>query len=75
MKKSHPIETAEFTATRRLTNEPAFIWWAIHILHKRDIIILAVKACSKAPRHKYRVEIPNSVKEAYAFDEKNGNTL
>ena len=75
MKESDLIETAEFTAAWRLTNEPAFIWWAPYILCKRDIIISAVKAHSKAPYYKYGVEILNSTKEVYALDEENGNTL
>ena len=47
----------------------------LHTLRKRDKIISTVKARIKRTTHKYGVEIPRTVKEAYALDEKNGNTL
>ena len=75
MKELHPVETAEFAAARGLIEEPAFILWVPYVLCKRDAIISAVKACSKTQRHKYGVEIPNTIEEAYALDKKNGNTL
>jgi hypothetical protein len=33
MKKSHPIETAEYAKSRGIDDEPAFAWWVPYTLH------------------------------------------
>ena len=75
MKESNPIEVAEFAVAKGINDEPAFCWWVPYTLRKRDKIISAVKARVKRTTHKYGVEIPRTVKEAYALDEKNGRNL
>ena len=63
--------TAEFAASRRIDDEPAFSWWTPFTLRKRDQIISAVKARTIKMSHKYGVEIPRSIKEAFKLDKKN----
>lgn len=75
LKESNPIEVAEFAVAHKIDEEPAFCWWVPFTLRKRDSIISAVKARVKRVTHKYGVEIPRTVQEAYALDKKNGNTL
>jgi hypothetical protein len=75
MKESNPIEVAEFAIAKGIADESAFCWWVPYTLRKRDRIISAVKARVKRVTHKYGVEIPRTVEEAYKLDEKNGNTL
>jgi len=75
MKESIPIEVAKFAIAKGIANESAFCWWVPYTLRKRDAIISAVKARVKRVTHKYGVEIPRTVEEAYKLDEKNGNTL
>ena len=41
----------------------------------RDRIIDGVNSHVKQFTHKYGVELPRTVQEAYALDEKNGNTF
>ena len=75
MKESYPIEVAEFATTHGISDEPAFVWWVLYTLRKRDKIISAVNAWVKRTTHKYGVAAPFSVEEAYALDTKNGKTL
>ena len=61
-----------------IDHEPAFNWWVMHVLKKRDRIISLVK--QRVPRylkrsHKFGIEVPTSVKDALELDRKNGNTF
>jgi hypothetical protein len=78
LKESHPLETSEYAVTQGIDHEPAFNWWAPHVLKKRDWIISLV--CKRTTRylkrtHKFGIEVPKTVKEALDLDRKNGNTL
>ena len=73
MKEAHPVETAEFAKARGLCDEPAFSWWVPYTLRKRDVILSAVKARVRKTTHKYGIEMPTSVDDAYELDRKNGS--
>jgi Reverse transcriptase (RNA-dependent DNA polymerase). len=75
MKESHPLETADFAVSRNINDEPAFAWWTPFILRKRDRVISGMIARVKKVTHKYGVELPTTVQEAFDLDKKNGNTL
>jgi hypothetical protein len=75
LKESHPVEVAEFATARNISNEPAFCWWVPFTLRKRDRIISAVKSRVTRITHKYGVEIPRSINEAFKIDERNGDTF
>ena len=75
MKESNPIEVVEYAVSQNIQDEPAFKWWVPWTLRKRDRIISAVNSRVTKTRHKYGVEVPRSIKEAIALDERNGNTL
>jgi hypothetical protein len=42
MKNSFPVELAEYALANKIIEEPAFTWWAKHVLRKRDCIIKKV---------------------------------
>eukprot|EP00804_Cyclotella_cryptica_P003812 CCRYP_018937-RA/>CCRYP_018937-RA protein AED:0.24 eAED:0.24 QI:0/0/0/1/0.66/0.5/4/0/462 len=76
--KSHPLQVAEFAFAAQIADEPAFNWWISWVLEKRDRIISLVKRRSAWYRkrtHKYGIEIPKSVEEAYAIDKATGTTF
>jgi hypothetical protein len=75
MKESHPLETSDFAVSRNINDEPAFAWWTPFILRKRDRVISGMIARVKKVKHKYGVELPTTVQEAFDLDKKNGNTL
>ncbi len=75
LKNSNPVEVAEFAVSKGIEHEPAFAWWVPYTLRRRDKIISAVNSRVKKVSHKYGVELPRTVEEAYALDEANGNTF
>ena len=75
LKESHPVEVAEFAKAQGIADEAAFIWWVPYTLRKRDVILSEVKARIRKTTHKYGIEIPTSVENAYEVDTKNNNDL
>ena len=75
MKNSKPVEVAQFEVARGVDREPDFSWWVPYNLSCCDRIISGVNSRVKRVTHKYGVELPRTVQEAYALDDKNGNTF
>lgn len=75
MKESFAVETAEYSKSRDIHNEPAFAWWVPHVLKKKKIIIAKIKSAYWQTTHKYGMKIPKTVQEALAIDKENGDTL
>ena len=73
LKESNPVEVAEYAVAKGIDDETAFSWWVPYTLKKRDAIISAVNARVAKVTHKYGIEVPRTVKEAKAIDEKNCN--
>ena len=57
MKESYPIEMAEYTISRGIDDEPAFIWWVGQTLKRRNAIVAALKTRMWQTKHKYGIEI------------------
>ena len=74
IKKSNPIELTEYVRAKRLHMEPMFQHWVPTILQQREVIVSKVKART-VTSHKYGVEIPRTVLQAYRLDEKNGDSV
>jgi hypothetical protein len=75
VKDSHPIEVAEYAVANKIVEQPAFAWWAKQVLKKRDRHIKKAKSRYWKRTHKFGVELPKSVAEAYAIDRRNGSKL
>jgi hypothetical protein len=78
LKEAYPVAVAEYAVAQGIDDEPAFNWWVRAVLHKRKHIIALVKKRSTRflkKTHKFGIEVPRSVAEAYALDKRNGNTL
>ena len=75
LKESNPLEVAEYAVAHTIDKEPAFQWWVPYTLRNRDRIISAVNSRVRKTTHKYGVEIPSTIEEAFAIDTKNGNTF
>ena len=72
---SNPIEMAEYALNNRLNQEPAFSWWSMFVLWKRDRIISKVKSKYWGKTHKYEIDIPKSMESAKRIYAANDNTL
>ena len=72
LKDSNCVELAEYAVASQIADEPAFAWWVRKILRRRDVIIKKVKTRYWKRTHKFGIELPKSVKEAYAIDRRTG---
>jgi hypothetical protein len=75
LKKSNPIELAEFAISRKLENKLAFRWWVSKMLEKRSLFIGKVKSRYLDTLHKYGIRLPHSVDEVIKLDNENKNTM
>jgi hypothetical protein len=75
LKESNPVEIAEYPVAHGLSDEPAFSWWVPFTLKKRDAIISAVNKRYWKRTHKYGIQVPKSVAEAYEIDKENGGIV
>ena len=75
IKQSYPVEAAVYARDNQIDEEPAFAWWVPYTLKKKNRILSKLKSKYWQRTHKYGIELPKSVKEAYAIDKRNKNTL
>ena len=75
MKESYPVETAEYAKARQLQDKSAFRWWVPYTLKKRNAIISKVRTRVRKATHKYGIEVPRSVRQAFEIDERDGTTI
>ena len=75
IKESYPVQVAEYAISARISEEPAFAWWASSVLKKRNRIIAKTKSKYCLRTHKFGIEIPKSVIQAQQIYAKCGNTL
>ena len=74
LKSSNPVELAEYAATNRIIEEPAFKWWASHVLKRRDRIVFKIKKVVKTT-HKYGIRLPRNTAEALQIDKDTNTTF
>ena len=75
LKESNPVDIEEYVVGNRISEEAAFSCWLPYTLKKRNHIIAKVKAPFLKKSHKFVVEVPTSVEEAYKLDKNNNKTL
>ena len=74
LKESYPVQTAEYAVAAKIAMEPAFTWWVLYTLKKRNRIISKVKSKYWLRTHKFGTRIPKSVEEAKRLDQENGDS-
>jgi len=72
LKESNPVEVAEYAKANGLSEEPAFAWWINDVLRRRNLIISKVKSRYWKTTHKFGIQLPKSVEEAYTIDKLSG---
>ena len=74
LKESYPVQTAEYAVVAKIAREPAFAWWVLYTLKKRNQIISNVKSKYWLRTHKFGIRTPKSVEEAKCLDQENGDS-
>jgi hypothetical protein len=75
LKESNPVRVSEYSATKNVHDEPAFVLWAPYILNNRNRIIDAATKRYHKSSHKFGIQVPNSWDEALKLDKENNNTM
>ena len=75
LKQSYPIYLDDFAQLHGIHEEATFAWWVPYVEQQRKAMISKLKSKYWQRTHKCGIKIPKSVKEAYEFDEENGNKL
>ena len=74
LKESHSVEISKYAVARGINDESAYVWWVLHTLRKRDIIISVVHHRIRKTTHKYGIEISTNLEHAYEIDAKDNNS-
>jgi hypothetical protein len=75
LKDSMPVQVAEYAIANKIAKEPAYAWWVQDILRHSNWIIGKVKTRYWKRTHKYGIELPKMIKQAYEIDEEMGTTF
>jgi hypothetical protein len=75
LKDSNPYEVACYAQANNLLNEPAFSYWAKHVLKKHDRYVRAARKRKVNNRYKYGIEVPRSIPHALEIDRKTNTTF
>ena len=71
-KEASPVEVAEYALRNQLIEEPAFKWWAPHVLKKRKRILSAMKRRYFRTHTKFGIELPKTVERAWRLTKRLG---
>jgi hypothetical protein len=74
VRMSNPIELAEYAVMSWIAREPAFVWWVPHALRTRRTMVSRVETKYWQTTHKFGIELPRSVSDAYDFRCENGGS-
>ena len=66
------MELAEYAVANEIDDEPAFKWWVKETLKRQDQIIGKVQSKYWRTSHKFGIELPKTVKDAYRIDRETG---
>ena len=75
VKECYPVQLAEYSMQKQISDKPVFAWWVSYVLKKKARIISKVKSKYWTRTHKFGIRIPKSVEEAKRLDRENGDTL
>jgi Reverse transcriptase (RNA-dependent DNA polymerase) len=75
VKETNAVEVARYAKDNNIIDEPAFVWWAPHVLKKMTRLIKLSKSRHIRRGYKFGIKVPNTVEEALQLDKENDNTL
>ena len=75
LKESYPIDVAQYAIDNGIDGEPAFSWWVPYVTKKKERILAAVNRWYHKTTHKFRFEIPKTIKRALDIDDETKTTL
>ena len=74
LKETNSVEVAQYARDNRIIEEPAFDWWAAHVLKRRTRLIKMSQSRHKRSGYKFGIRIPRSTAEALEIDKEDKTT-
>jgi len=74
MKEAYPVQVAEYALANGISHEPAFNWWVHKAIKRKERLMKKVKGKYWRTTHKFGIEIPKSVEQAYDIDRVTGTS-
>jgi len=75
VKESYPVQLVKSALANGIAHEPAFNLWVHKVIKRKERLIKRVESKYWRNTHKFRIEIPKSVQEAYEIDKDTGMPL
>ena len=75
MKKSLPLQVAEYSLLSHIFQQPAFAWLVPFVIKKRNQIIAKNKSNYWMRTQKFGIKVPRDVAKEKIFDDENSDTL
>eukprot|EP00957_Ditylum_brightwellii_P008681 658902-Ditylum_brightwellii.AAC.1 len=72
LKAANSVELTEYTVVNCLADKPAFKWWVLHAISKRNLVINKVKSKYWRISHKFGIRLPKTVDEVLQIDRETG---
>jgi hypothetical protein len=72
LKETCPTQVTDFTISQKIEDLSDFRWWVPQIIKRCECIISAIITRFKKKTHKYGIQVPQSIEEAYAIDKETG---
>ena len=72
LKYPNPLDLDEYAMANEISDEPAFNWWVKETLRHIDRITSKVKYKYWRTSHRFGIQVPKTVKEAYDIDRQSG---
>ena len=74
VKEAYPVQLAEYAMANSIAHGPAFKWWVHKVFKRKERIIKKVRSKYWRTTHKFGIEVPKSVEEAYEIDRITGTS-
>jgi hypothetical protein len=68
MKAAYPIQVAQYEVLQGIQEQPGFRWWVPDTIKRQTQIVNAVNTRFKKKMHKYGIQVPMTVEEAYQIN-------
>ena len=75
LKALNPVKIAEYAVSNNIADAPAFKWFVKDVLRKWEQIISEFKTKYWRITHKFGIQVPKTVDEAYKIDQQTGTVL
>ena len=72
IKESNPVELSKYVLANDIDTDPAFAWWVLFTVIKRNRIASKLQNKYWRTTHKFGIEVPTPVKRAYDIDDETG---